>query len=495
MRSERGWENAVKPIQALTTYVLLLASLGGCSTADHKNEVAEQLALDGRTTSRYHFLAENPFGHGLMTEGYLIGIEKSPKALLGIDDHDRLAGYRRRFRLIEAQDSETARARAQHLLKVLDDEKSMFVSHIIAYEPDAAERSSAAFRGHPAQNRLRTRFLYNVHPAAYGGRRYSPYSEVPLVDVEPSQPYESGWQALETSLKQEIAAKLRAARAAGSPYTHLVIGSMGWDNDQLEALERYNAILGNINDAALRDVDSPVRFKPLFIGITWPSVWGYASILDLWQLVKKLAGYPTKADDADEVGYTIGNWLVNNLAMQMRREFGASGRTLKVIAFGHSFGARLISRAVYSGDLLANGPPYPDEKVDLLLGLQGAFSANRFIAGVGEEGSPYAEYRQLGTAVAMTWSKNDTANPLAFLLSRSPHIGGYRGYEAALKQGSKVFLAVDDEQLKSSQCADLRDANKVLLVNATRFVHDHGDIRDSAMGQRMWMALDCVSRP
>jgi hypothetical protein len=54
---------------------------------------------------------------------------------------------------------------------------------------------------------------------------------------------------------------------------------------------------------------------------------------------------------------------------------------------------------------------------------------------------------------------------------------------------------VDDEQLDYQQCLQLRTSSKVLLVNATQFVHDHGDILDSAMGQRMWMAVDCISRP
>lgn len=461
-----------------------------------KNPVAETLDLGGRTTSRYHVLAENPFGHGLMTEGYLIGIEKSPKALLGIaaPDDDGLTGYLRRFRLVEPQNHASERDRANHLLKVMDDEKSMFVSHVLAYEPDEREVGTAQMREHPRQNRFRTRFLYNLHPAAYGGRRYSPYPNIPLVEADSKQAYESGWRALEISLKQEIGTKLKAANAASTPYTHLIIGSMGWDNDQLQALECYNAILGNIIEAARRDTASPVLFNPLFIGITWPSVWGYDSVLDLWQLVKKLAGYSTKADDADEVGYTIGNWLVNNLAMQIKQETRKAGGQLKVIAFGHSFGARLISRAVFSRDLLAQGAPYPTEKVDLLIGLQGAFSANRFIAGQGAEGSPYAGFKQLGTAIVMTWSENDSANPLAYRLSRSPHIGGNLGYKAALEHGQDVFLPVDADKLTVNECVELRNASKVLMVNATSFVDDHGDILDSEMGRRMWMALDCVGR-
>jgi hypothetical protein len=68
------------------------------------------------------------------------------------------------------------------------------------------------------------------------------------------------------------------------------------------------------------------------------------------------------------------------------------------ILIGHSFGARVITRAIFSNGLI-NPPKVNKESpethqknmydIDLVFGLQGAFSINRFIPGEGEERSPY----------------------------------------------------------------------------------------------------------
>jgi len=460
------------------------------------NDVAKRLKIDSRTTERYHYLAENPFGYGLLHEGYLIGIEKANKELIYAADGDNDDPYYNLFRTYpsnrHSENQSIDADRISHLEKVIDDSKALFVSHILAYEPDDAESARAETNEHSTQRRFRTRFVYNIHPSNYGGQTYSPYESVEIIDSNPNNEYLAGWEALQKSLSQEIHAKVENAAERGQPYTHLFIGAMGWDNDQIESVNRYNAILGNLITAARTDRDQSARFNPVFVGITWPSVWGWQSWFDLAQLAYKVFGYGNKANDADEIGYTLANWLVNDLALGVKVRSRENDHPLKIVVFGHSFGSRITSRAMFSRYLFKNGAPYPNEKVDLLIGLQGAFSANRFISGEGAEGSPYSDFKEIGTPIIMSWSKHDKANPLAYLLTRAPHIGGFRGHEATVENVHGVFEQIKAEDLVAEHCSKLRRADRVFMVDASQYVLDHGDILDIEMGRLMWTATQCI---
>jgi hypothetical protein len=130
----------------------------------------------------------------------------------------------------------------------------------------------------------------------------------------------------------------------------------------------------------------------LFIGISWPSEWrskflgGFISSLS----------YSVKADDADEVGILWVNRILWNILVPLKKE-----RNIPLILIGHSFGARVITRAIFSHGLIDpekinKESPETRQKstydIDLAIGLQGAFSINRFIPGEGEEGSPYRTF-------------------------------------------------------------------------------------------------------
>lgn len=490
-RSNEGPDRVITSKSGFLSGILVFI-LSACATID--NEVAKRLKIDSRTTQRYHYLAENPFGYGLLHEGYLIGIEKAFKELVYTGDSDPYYYLFRPYPKDGRSENEQIDAdRASHLEGVVDDSKTLFVSHILAYEPDDAESTTSETHGHSAQRRFRTRFVYNIHPSDYGGQTYSPYDGVEIIDPNPSNEYLTGWEALQKSLSQEIPIKIKNAAESNNPYTHLFVGAMGWDNDQIESLNRYNAIIGNLITAARTDSDQNVQFNPLFIGMTWPSVWGWQSWFDLAQLAYKVFGYGNKANDADEIGYTLANWLVNDLALGVKVRSREEGHPLKIVVFGHSFGSRITSRAMFSRDLFKNGAPFPEEKVDLLIGLQGAFSANRFIPGEGEEGSPYRDFAQIKTPIIMSWSENDKANPLAYWITRAPLIGGYRGYQTAVEKGQEIFEQIDAKGIVPQHCGRLRRGDRVFMVDASGYVEDHGDVLDIQMGKLMWLATKCIS--
>jgi Alpha/beta hydrolase family len=106
-----------------------------------------------------------------------------------------------------------------------------------------------------------------------------------------------------------------------------------------------------------------LAFRPLFVGIKWDSDWPRAGVLGV-------EDYWNKGSDADEIGLTWAN-LLNRVLKEVRAEHGA-----RIVAVGHSFGARLLSRAVHSAPLIVAGPSEP---IDLFIRLQGAFPYRRFV--------------------------------------------------------------------------------------------------------------------
>jgi hypothetical protein len=426
-------------------------------------------------------------------EGYVVAIEKVPRGLAHSGEAHAYDSLIRRDAVDGANE-----ARKRHLLERYDDDKVMIVTHILAYDGGDSRVASSTTN----DRRPGARFLYNVYDVPSEGEpslrtdagTYSPLL-TPAALVSPPDPKgtesysERGIEALRGSLEAEIEAKLDRAARAGWPYTHLLVGAMGWDNDQEESVRRYNALLSSLLEAARRDPAPDMGFRPLLIGVTWPSVWGWASWFDLGQLVYKLFGYGIKADDADEIGYTLANYLLNGLALDMKAAL-ADRAPFRVVAFGHSFGARLMSRALFSDALLR-----PDlenrtaaQSVDLFVSLQGAFSINRFIEREGEEGSPYAEFAERQTAILLTTSANDTANPIAYWITQAEHTGGWRGLKKA-----RTVPGVFAISRGAIDCAAIRGQKKIVVVDAESFVQDHNDVLDLEMGELMWSAIRCFA--
>lgn len=274
-------------------------------------------------------------------------------------------------------------------------------------------------------------------------------------------------------------------RTAENPYSHILVMSMGWNNDQVDSLWRYNKILNNLALVAKQNNET---FRPLVIGFTWPSAW--FTISDSWikRKIGHIFSYGNKADDADEIGYTWANWIVNH-KLPEAIEAAKLTKPPKTVIIGHSFGARLLSRAIFSSKFI--DPKYKSyNSIDLFLGLQGAVSANRFVQKSSSEGAPYSDFAKLPTKLVFTTSSNDQANPFAYYLTRAAHIGGYRGLDVA-KNNKDIFEVVTwNEQSPMSNLP----SDKVIIVDASSIVKNgtksepsaHNDILDIEMSRLMW---------
>lgn len=201
----------------------------------------------------------------------------------------------------------------------------------------------------------------------------------------------SSWDVLDT-LGDDLGRRMEVARP-----THVVVYTMGWNTYQVEALRNIRNLHAHLVAAAASA--GAANFSPLVIGVTWPST-GDPKIT--------ATDFGIKAKDADEVGAVWINALIHKLLPPLKARHG-----FKVVVIGHSFGARATSRATFSAPLItARVEDRPT--VDLLIGLQGAYSYQRFLMDddggpEGSEGAPYRDYWLGASTVLLTSSRYDTA--------------------------------------------------------------------------------------
>ena len=266
-------------------------------------------------------------------------------------------------------------------------------------------------------------------------------------------------------------------------YTHIIVMSMGWNTGQVESIKNFNVILGNIESSI--DTKNEV-FKPLVIGLTWPSVWMSNSDSKIQKKAGHIFSYPNKANDADEIGYTWANWILNK---KLPEATAGIVDKPKIVAIGHSFGARLLSRAIFSSEYI-HSEFDRSSSVDLFIGLQGAFSLNRFIDNKGNEDSAYSDYKDLKTKIALTTSKNDIYNSAAFFVTGAKHAGGRSGLREANKSDNSDIFDVQIWDPISKQVS--LPKGKVLILDAAEIIKDenglaaHNDILDKEMGSLIW---------
>lgn len=275
--------------------------------------------------------------------------------------------------------------------------------------------------------------------------------------------------AMERTVESELGAALDTGR-----FTHLLVLSMGWANDQCVSLGRYREMLREAGG-----LGGDPSFRPYVLGLTWPSAW-FSTAGGPAAGLGHIGSYFNKAGDADEAGLLVANVLLNRTIPRANARAG-----LPVVLVGHSMGARLLSRALMSRPLLRD--PGPRDDADLALLLQPALSAMRFHPGAGVEGAPYAATAfppgaRPTTPIVATTSRCDAANPVALW---SAFLGSERGRRWAARR--PATFCVSPPLRSGAAAADwagrVRAARPgcVAVANAT-FVGEHNDILDAEAG-------------
>ena len=429
--------------------------------------------------SVFHKIAENDLGLSLRFPGYIIGIEKSYKKDLGVNGWQflNICSYDDIDGLVASDFNST-----KNFNKVegyLNDCKRSYISH--------AKRYSLINNGHNIpyikEDEMKIPSVYDKN-----------------FTVSPAYPtvYKKSEEALDL-LKIQIKEDINLAKEKKQPYTHIFLYSMGWNTDQQESFRNFNSLMTQL----IENKKNKENFKPLFVGISWPSEWSWS----FFEGFGKLLSYPVKADDADEVGFLWGSQILRDILVPLKHD-----NEIPLIIIGHSFGTRLLSRAVFSAPL--SGTPPQSSDIDLFVGLQGAISVNRFITKKGREGYPYENFKDYARKFIFTWSEHDSANPIASWVTGAEHIGGSAGYKESTKYSNifeqfKVVVQADTDNnydfvfdrvdSSSNWVSSFNTPNKISIIDASNLIYNnpygkggnaHSDIYTPGVAQLIWSAID-----
>ncbi|WP_420409258.1 hypothetical protein [Hoeflea sp.] len=414
------------------------------SASFEKNQaLMRQLGLKRFPGASYNRLARGMIADTI-ENGIIVAMEKHPRdsidAPRGI--HER---YIKSFREAYPNGGTEIRERDRFMQSTMNDPKPIHVTHIYGYR----DRNACA--------------LYSAYPESRMCGGHNPTA---------THTYTKGMDALERVFRTRVAPELASGR-----YTHVMYMAMGWHNDQRVSICRYDAIASAISKASTAKSS---RFRPYIIGVTWPSAWFSSSPVDLIDRIGHIGSVFNKADDSDEIGYLVGNFISNRLIPL------ANNRDLPFIALGHSFGTRVINRSVFSRDLLRAGAV--GSGPDLTLALQPAHSIFRFLPGRGVEGHPFAGIDSIKTTLVATSSSRDTANPFAVW---SRYVGGRTGLAIARYSGNREWLHYTGRDKSDGPYRAVNNAlrqlhagtGKPAIVDASGFVFEHNDVMSDDMGR------------
>ena len=398
--------------------VILAALFSGCaSSPGHFHE----LALINESS------AEVKRDLSLQFDAYIVGIEKDNASRIG-----RIAECGAGSRTTECVDIDAPYFKERPDLreglrgKYAGQHRPTYVSHVARFDGTG-----------------NVCFLYNIYVSN------GLCTETTPVPASPALVSQS-WQAL-SLLGKDIERYVNARNPS-----HIVVYTMGWNTGQPEALRNIRDLVSQLRAAAGGDA----AFRPLVIGLTWPST-GTPLV--------PASDFGIKAKDADEVGALWENILLNR---ELRR--AKTQGKFRVVVVGHSFGARAATRAVFSAPLVSAplvgaSPPV----VDLLVSLQGAYSFQRYLGGdsdssEGREGAPYRDFATQAGQVVMTASTHDSAVTAAL---HAPYfVGSHRAFsDARTGPGAERFSHVSTDEtgrIDRLVC----DSRRVMWIDASSII-------------------------
>lgn len=372
----------MKPVPYFLLFNLIsFIFLSGCaSSADTYYADTEEI-LDTRggplgDNGLYHDVLYEPDAVSLNFEGYIVGLDKSPREAVGAKSIDD----------VEREKSQAGMRDVVH--RINTDSKFHYVSHIMRNEGNPYGDGNC--------------LLYSVYQYHSENESY-PSKPAPLAPPcagetfhDPADAYQGSFKAVD-----RLTAHIKN-NVENRQYSQIIFVIMGWNTTQIEAVRNFRSIASNMRRAAA----DKSKFNPVFLGITWSSYWDQ-SFLDF---IVQPGSYRNKSNDADELG---AGWLAHLI-----REVTAVSPELPSIVIGHSFGARAASMAVCmrpqleftdAGPETAGGETSGNGIVDLLIGLQPAVSINRFLTDGGLEDIHYPGACANAKRVVMTASSRDTA--------------------------------------------------------------------------------------
>ena len=351
--------------------LVMLCGIASCSNHHYYADSEDALDTSGYYDLLDHITSYYPSGVALNFPGYIVGFEESSRRQVTNNRDDVLldktiysAGYT-----------------VERLVKALR-YNVPFISQVMRYEGRPYGEGNCS--------------LYNLYHN-HGTSVVKPCNDDSRNAVVENDNYghtfTKSWDAIDI-LKERLTEDV-----ATNEYTHLIVAIMGLDTAQEEAIRNYKSIISSMRRNAGSD------FKPLFIGITWPSFYANRWFDPLWEV---LAYHPV-ADRADILGLSWLGVFLNDVILPL-------GDKIKIDIITHSFGARAATMGLCVGPaLLRHSEPaierQPFWKIDNFIGLAPAFSLRRFADedNLFYENVYYKDYCPMIDQFVFTASSNDGA--------------------------------------------------------------------------------------
>ena len=207
-------------VSLLVVFICLAGFPGNAdSSAREFRQLTRSVGTYGRTNDLFRQIVSNKYSTGLDYPGYLIGIEKANRRLIGVGSRRRVDSHIR---------VRKSRARYNRFMRRrLKEKKRSFVSHIVKFSHYNA--------GHRHQlSRIRPEFVYNV------------YDEIKSGKLQKHKIYNQSWRELQ-ALKRNIRADIKHGG-----YTHVIVLVMGWQTPQIRSMSQVNSLIGHTLDSAMR---------------------------------------------------------------------------------------------------------------------------------------------------------------------------------------------------------------------------------------------------
>lgn len=414
-------------LQMVISGLLVFASVAAVA-AERQLESAEKLLnTDGSITMQFHSALYYPNEISLQHDGFLIGVEKSNTDLISEKDD---------LRMRPAFNAGLKDERASK--KFLKDPKILFISHILS-------RADG-----------KTCDLYNAYRSlsSSASNEFDSSCATPTKSLgSAKRAYDESWSALDT-LKERFVAALSTGA-----YDDIVVMTMGWNTPQDEAIRNINTLTRNLI-TAMRETGK-YSYKPLVIGVTWPSQWTSSWV----DPAVRVVSFPTKAEDADQLGLT---WLGVLLHETIPDAQEVAGSKLNVIAIGHSFGSRAMSTAVCVGPAIFNTDPKRAlVKIPLVINLEGAFEVKRLF-GESEKGLSYPKQCANAGKYVMSASRFDKAVGYA-------KWGAYMGEASTYKTtcGKEPRASDLDCIVANSEGGNVSSSKRLVYILADELIYEN----------------------
>jgi hypothetical protein len=423
------------------------------------------------TREEFHDAAFNPLAYATQYPFYLLGIEKprgnssNPYAIANATAGEKYPAFK-------LTNLKASKYDLKDIESVLDDPRPLVLTHVLS-----------ARQNNKNDETLRDGcFVYNV----YQDEKSAPWCQHrQLTKVKKGKenwPSE-GWRGLD-KLGDEIKEAAKRENA-----THIIMLATGWNTAEYESFRDFSYWMKQLT----KDFEGKENFRPIFVGISWESAWPSG----FWAQMP-FGSWATKGNDADAIGFTWANYLLNDILKPAAMNSGA-----EMVAIGHSFGSRIILGAHYTRDIIIRKAQRSDDLPITLIGLQAAFPTGRFTQKEGWE-HPYGAMQKGTATVAITTSSLDEATgTIGF---GTAYIGGSGGLKT-LSGKADIYKSVialpvfgTDE---SGKPATAPSDKLVSIYDATPFVKcelpgtasgAHSDVYDMEMGRFMGEVIRASSK-